>query len=119
MFLEGEHTSDVIFNLTTGAETDDVGNPSNIIYSPSKQHRLNMYHNGQISIYFIQEKSGTEYQTTIQLTWGSLFEKYIGFIPEYLFGEFWQNDTILNFIAPRYFYSENKTENFYYQLILK
>lgn len=121
LFLEGEHSSSMIYNLTTGEETEDVGDPEYRCFSPSKQYRFNGYYSGQADVYFIQEKSGTQYKTIIELDYslGSELEKLIGFIPEYLSDVFWQNDTILNFIAPRYFYPEDKTEKFYYQLILK
>ena len=115
LFLEGGHTSDVTFNLTTGEDRTVVGNPDYTIYSPSKKYRLNMYDNGQMPIYFVQEKSETKYNTVIQLSWETLLEKDIEYL--YLLDAFWQNDTILNFIVSRYLYSEDKS--FYYQLILK
>jgi hypothetical protein len=121
LLLEGEHSSSMIFNLTTGEETEDVGDPEFRRYSPSKQYRFNGYYSGQADVYFIQEKSEERYKTIIELDYssGSELEKLIGFIPEWLPDMFWQNDTILNFVAPRYFYPEDKTEKFYYQLILK
>jgi len=115
LILEGEHYSQIMFNLTTGEEMEDVGNPDFILYSPSKQHRLNMYDNGQISIYFIQEKSDTQYRTTIQLCWD--LKEIIGFCPNYIVDAFWQSDTILNFVAIDD-NSEQKGEKLYYQLTI-
>ncbi len=119
--LEGGHSSSMIFNLTTGEETEDVGDPEYRRYSPAKQYRFNGYYSGQADIYFIQKKSGTKYKTIIELDYSldSELATQIGFIPEYLSDVFWQNDTTMNFVAPRYFYPEDKTEKFYYQLILK
>ncbi len=133
LLLEGVHSSEIIFNLTTSEEQTEVGNPEHRHYSPSKQYRLNTYDNGQVPIYFIQKKSETQYVTSltpvldseiqyttiINLTLGSELEESIGFIPEYLADAFWQSDTILNFIAPQYFYPEDKTVKMYYQLNLK
>jgi len=118
LFIAGEHSFPVICNLTTGEETDDVGDPEYRYYSPSKQYRFNGYYNGQAEVYFIQKKSGAQYKTIIQTQ--ELFEKYIGtYHPEWLLDVFWQNDTILNFIEPRYFYPVGKSKKFYYQFILK
>jgi len=122
LLLEGEHDSDVSFNLTTGEEIEDIGNPKYFIFSPSKQYKLNGYDNGQAAIYFIQEKSEATYKTVIELdySFGSELATRIGFIPECFGDMFWQNDTILNFVVLCSFYPENKPpENFYYQLILK
>jgi len=119
LFIVGEHYSPMICNLTTGEETEEVGDPEYRCYSPSKQYRFNGYYSGQRDVYFIQEKSGTQYKTIIELNQDFELGEHIGFNPEYLADVFWQNDTILNFVAPRYFYEEDKEKKFYYQLILK
>jgi len=111
LLLEGGHCSDVIFNLTTGAKTDDVGNPENIRYSPSKKYRFNSYYSGQAGVYFIQKKTKTQYKTIIHLS--EELRKTTDFIEyfiEYFSDAFWQSDTVLFFIVE---------DSLYYQLILK
>ncbi|MDR1199973.1 MAG: hypothetical protein LBK94_13355 [Prevotellaceae bacterium] len=122
LFIAGEHYSPMICNLTTGEETDEVGDPENRCYSPSKQYRFNEYYSGQVDIYFIQEKSEEKYKTIIELDLSvdSELNKLMGSVPVESFADvFWQSDTILNFVALCYFYEGNKYEKFYYQLILK
>ena len=121
LFLLGTHYYPYIYNLTTGEKAGEVGDPEYREYSPSKRYRFNGYYSGQADFYFIQEKSEEKYKTIIELDYssGSELAGLIGFIPDGLGGVFWQNDTTMNFIAPRYFSKENKTEKFYYQLILK
>ena len=113
LFIEGEHAFPVICNLTTGEETNDVGDPDYRHYSPSKRYRFNGYYSGQVDFYFIQEKLGEKYKTIINLDYssGSKLQKLMGSVPvEYISDVFWQNDTILTFVME---------EKFYYQLILK
>ena len=119
LIAEGGHTSAIIFNLTTGEKDREVGNPESRIYSPSKQYRLNTYDNGQFTEYFIQEKSETQYKTIIEFSYGSRFQKIMGFIPEFIEEAFWLNDTILNFSIPTHFFPDGKVETSYYQLTLK
>ena len=119
LVLEGGHTSDVIFNLTTGEGREIVGNPGFTVYSPSKRFRLNGFHDGQQSVYFIQEKSGAQWNTIIEFTWGSEFEKLIGFIPEFISDAFWQDDTVLNFVIPPHYFPDRSVEKSFFQLILK
>lgn len=68
LLCEGGHTTDVSFNLKTGEETNDAGNPEYISTSPKNGFRLNGSYGGQqCSSYFIQKKVQNEYQKIIQL----------------------------------------------------
>jgi hypothetical protein len=119
LFLEGGHSSSMIYNLTTGEETHEVGDPDYRHYSPSKQYRFNGYYSGQIDVYFIQVKRGAQYKTVIELDFvsGSEFSERMC-LAEYLPDVFWQNDTTLYMAASCYNYPE-QNETRYYQLILK
>jgi len=122
LLLEGEHTTDVSFNLTTGEETENVGNPEYIIFSPSKQYRLNGHFNGQeCSSWFIQKKIDGCYQKIIQIDSQREYEKSefekrarIWFCD--IVDVFWQDDTTLNFVTP---IVDGKEIKLYYQLTLK
>jgi len=119
--LEGGHSSSLIFNLTTGEETEEVGDPAYWCDSPSGRYRFNGYYTGNADVYFIQKKSGTKYKTIIELDYssGSTLARSFGFVPEYLFGIFWHNDSTMNFMVSRYYYPEDITKKFSYQLILE
>jgi len=125
LLLEGGHSSDISFNLTTGEETKDVGNPEYIIFSPSKQYRLNAYYEGQeCSAYFIQKKIGEHHEKIVQLT--SLYEKEKSEFEKkteiwlcHITNAFWQNDTVLNFITVVPDETGRQEIKLYYQLILK
>lgn len=101
LLLEGGHCSDISFNLTTGEETEDVGNPECFSPSPSGRYRLNGYLSGQESnYYFIEEKTNDRYSKIIQICSPYIdmtdFEKRTGVALYYISDAFWQNDTILN-----------------------
>ena len=116
LLCEGGHTSDVSFNLTTGAEREDVGNPRYYVYSSSEKYLLNGYDDGQeCSAYFIQEKIGGQYQKIIFLE--RLFEDEIDFRFCWILDAFWENDTILNIITTKY--PGEKHEKLYYRIVLK
>jgi hypothetical protein len=123
LLLEGGHTSDVSFNLVTGEETRDVGNPEYIIFSPLRQYRLNGYFGGQeCSAYFIQENIDGNFEKIIQLdSWEekSEFEKKTGIWLCRIIDAFWENRTVLNFITVVPSESGREEIKLYYQLILK
>lgn len=103
LLLEGGHTTDISFNLTTGASTEDVGNPDYIIFSPSGKYRLNGHYSGQeSSFYFIEKKTEDGYRKVIQLYspyFKTAFEEQTGIRLYYISNAFWQSDTILNIEA--------------------
>ena len=125
LLLEGGHASDISFNLTTGEETEDVGNPEYIIFSPSKQYRLNGHFGGQeCSDYFIQKKINGHYQKFFQMTslhgrGNSELEEKIGIWLCYITDAFWQSDTVLNFITVVPDETGREEIELYYQLILQ
>lgn len=58
LYLEGGHSSDVSFDLTTGESTEDVGVPSYQIPSPNNKYRINGYWSGhECSSYFYSTKA--------------------------------------------------------------
>ena len=68
LLCEGGHSSDVSFNLKTGKETEEVGNPDLISASPQNEFRLNGNFGGQECYsYFIQRKIKNEFVRIIQL----------------------------------------------------
>jgi hypothetical protein len=125
LLLEGGHTTDVSFNLTTGEETEDVGNPEYIIFSPSKLYRFNGHFGGQeCSNYFIQQKIDGHYRKIFQLNSTyeqekSEFEKRAGIWLCRIIDAFWQSDTVLNFITVVPDETGLQEIKLYYQLVLK
>ena len=126
LLLEGGHSSDISFNLTTGEGTERTGNPAYISFSPSKKYRLNGSFGGQeCSELFIQEKVGDHYQAIIWLTtqYGSRedseFEKRTGIWLCYISDEFWQSDTVLNFMTTIPDETGREEIKLYYQLTLR
>lgn len=69
LLCEGGHSSDYSFDLKNAVIGPDlVGNPDYIVYSPSKQYRLNGWFLGQeCSSYFIQKLINGRYQFLIQI----------------------------------------------------
>jgi hypothetical protein len=117
LLLEGGHSSDVSFNLNTGEETENVGNPDYIVFSPSQKYRLNGHHSGQDWIfYFIQEKKGGKYQRINYLDYE--FERKTGFRINFILDAYWENDTTLNIVRNKN-YTDEFEKSSYYQLILK
>lgn len=120
LVLEGGHSSEIIFNLSTGADREEVGDPEYICYSPSEQHRLSTYYSGQSSIYFIQERVGDRYKTVVDMSGlNSAIERLTSFGIDYFPDAFWQSDTVLNFVIPYYYDGGRKEKKLYFQLTLK
>ena len=125
LLLEGGHTTDISFNLTTGEETEDVGNPEYIIFSPSKLYRFNGHFGGQeCSNYFIQQKIDGHYQKIFQLNSTyeqekSEFEKRADIWLCRIIDAFWESDTVLNFITVVPDETGLQEIKLYYQLVLK
>jgi hypothetical protein len=117
LLLEGGHTSDESFNLTTGQHTEEAGNPDYIVASPSGLYRLNGWFPGQeCSVYFIQERAGEQYRNIVPLN--DLFQKTTG---EWLctVGEaFWESDDVL-FFAIGHWGDAGWVNDTYYRLVLK
>jgi hypothetical protein len=117
LLTEGGHTSDWSVNMTTGEETEDVGNPYYFVYSPSKKYRLNGSFGGQeCSSYFIQQYIGGKYIRIIQL-----FDYENNTVPSICtsHNEYWLDDNNL-FVSDGYWYDEGIfVYNKFYQIILK
>lgn len=94
LLCEGGHTTDVSFNLTNGFETEDTGNPDEIVPSPSKKKQLNGDFEGQQCFhYFIQEKFNGEYVKIVELN--KAFENLTGQWLCTIGTAFWSDDTYL------------------------
>jgi hypothetical protein len=117
VLLEGGHTSDVSFDLTTGETTGDAGNPENVLFSPSRLHRLNGWFGGQqCYTWFIQTKTGAKYRKTVQL--GKEFEAATGVWLCTLDDVFWLSDTELYFVTAGLVDHQWK-EGLYYKVVLR
>ena len=118
LLLEGGHTTDVSYNLSTGEATEDVGNPSYFVFSPSKKHRLNGHYNGQeCSSYFIQQKDGSRYKKIVQLD--EEFENITGIWLCTIHDSFWSDDEMLNLLTSMPINNGRDTQLLYYQIVLK
>lgn len=68
ILLECGHTTDKSYDLSTGQETYEVGNPDLVLASPSGKYRLNRVFEGQECFYhFIQEKKNNTFQKVFEL----------------------------------------------------
>lgn len=112
------HNSDDCYNLITGKNTYQVGNPEYILESPNKKFRLNGYFPGQeCSNYFIQKKVNDEYLKIFEINEVYPFKN----VPEnfcIMENLFWSNDFTLNFTIKNY-KNNGKGINDYYQLKIK
>lgn len=98
LLCEGGHTSDYSFNLTTGEQGGEVGNPNCIRYNQSQTIRLNGYSPGQeCEEYFIQKKNNSGFKTIFNLRdFFAFLEKenlYFCFISDV----FWRGDNKMYF----------------------
>lgn len=68
LLCEGGHSTDISFNLKTGKETEETGNPDLINSSPNEIFRINGSYDGQECLgYFIQKKINGEFVKIIDL----------------------------------------------------
>ena len=105
LLCEGGHSTDVSYNLKTGEETDDTGNPDYINTSKNKLFRLNGNFDGQdCSSYFIQRKIDNHYKKVIQLD--SEFEKQTKIWLCKIGSSFWQDNNFL-YLTEESNYTEN------------
>ncbi|WP_300492198.1 hypothetical protein [Flavobacterium sp.] len=96
LLLEGGHMSDVSFDLGTGQETEDAGNPELATESPNSKYRLNKIYEGQECYeHFIQKKQNGKFQKIVDLN--KLFKDKTGEWLCYIEKEFWTDDTTLYF----------------------
>ncbi len=96
LLLEGGHMSDASFDLGTGQETEDAGNPELATESPNSKYRLNKITEGQECYeHFIQKKQKGKFQKIADLN--KLFENKTGKWLCVIEKEFWVDDTTLYF----------------------
>lgn len=68
LLCEGGHTTDVSFNLNTGQETEETGNPYYIVNDLSLKRRLNAYYGGQECYsYFIQDQTDSGFKKILSV----------------------------------------------------
>lgn len=96
LLLEGGHSTDVSFDLGTGQETYDTGNPGLATTSPSGIFRLNKVYEGQECFYhFIQVKKNGKFKKIAELN--DIFEKKTNKWLCVVEKEFWTDDHSLYF----------------------
>lgn len=114
LLCEGGHSTDVSYNLKTGEETDDIGNPEYINTSKNKQFRLNGNFDGQdCSSYFIQKKINNQFVKVIQLD--TEFEKQTKIWLCKIGNSFWE-DTRYLYLTEESNYTENGLIKRYFKI---
>lgn len=94
LLCEGGHSTDISFNLKTGKDTDETGNPDEIVASPKGNFRLNGNYGGQQCFaYFIQQKKNGDFEKIIDLAaeFYNLIKTDLCVIGD----SFWQNENTL------------------------
>ncbi len=116
LLCEGGHTTDVSFDLGTGQETYEVGNPDLSTTSPNGRYRLNKVYEGQECFYhFIQKKDKQKFRKVVEL--GELFEKKTKKWLCVTEREFWTDDFTLYFGLVTQ-YKEDGNEHEFYKVTL-
>lgn len=112
LLCEGGHTTDVSFDLATGEETYEVGNPDLVTTSPNGRYRLNKVYEGQECFYhFIQKKEKQKFRKVIEL--GELFEKETKKWLCVTEREFWTDDFTLYFGLVTQYKEDGNEHEFY------
>ena len=94
LYLEGGHSSDISYDLTTGEGTELVGIPFYELNSPNNKFRLTGYWSGQeCSFYFIQENKGGRFQKIGDIIQDDLCNMY---------DHFWSDDNTLYYRFANY-----------------
>lgn len=118
LLLEGGHTTDVSFNLSSGEGTDEAGNPELAIASPNEMYRLNKVFEGQQCFdHFIQKRTQNTYRKILGLN--DLFSKQTGKWLCVIENEFWTNDTTMYFGLVTAYNERQGNEYIYYRLEIK
>lgn len=115
LLCEGGHTIDISFNLKTGQETEETGNPDIIDFSPKEKFRLNGYFGGQECYsYFIQKKINDQFVKIIQLDeeFEKLTKHWLCTIGE----SFWNNENTLYLVETGF--EENGPSKHYFEIKL-
>ncbi len=116
LLCEGGHTIDVSFDLGTGEDTYQVGNPDQAVTSPNGKYRLNKVFEGQECFYhFLQKKEKNRFSKVFEL--GELFEKKTNKWLCVTEKEFWTDDYTLYFGLVIQ-YKEDGNEHEYYKVTI-
>lgn len=114
LLLECGHTTDRSFDLSTGKETYDTGNPGLVTTSPTGKYRLNKVFEGQECFeHFLQKKNQNKFQKIVELNkpFEKQFNKWLCVVEK----EFWTDDFTLYFgLVTRY--KEEGNEYEYYKV---
>lgn len=112
LLLEGGHSSDYGYSLTTGETIFTVGNPDNQTISPNQKFRISGIYGGQECVTYIIQKFTAE---------NSLIK--IGTIDDidlcYFRSHFWRDDTTFYYSTLSYTSNKEGGEMQYYRLNIK
>lgn len=115
LLCQGGHTSDVSFHLKTGRRTEQVGNPDEIVPSPSGKYRLNAYYTGQECLRYFIQKQNNGWKKVLELS--DIYRQITGEMLCSLSETFWTDDQTL-YAEILEFDGENETST-YYQFKIK
>jgi hypothetical protein len=108
LYLEGGHSSDVSYDLTTGESTELVGIPPAFLTSPNKKFRVSGYWSGQeCSFYFIQEYKNGRFRKIGDIVQDDLCNTA---------AQFWVDDTTLYYELSDYMNESYEGSGKYYKL---
>lgn len=114
LLCEGGHTTDISFDLGTGQETYEVGNPDLATISPNGKYRLNKVFEGQECFFhFIQKKEQNKFRKVLDLS--EAFEKKTNKWLCVTGKEFWTDDVTL-YLGLVTQYKEDGNEYDYYKI---
>lgn len=115
LLCEVGNAMDVSFNLTSGKETEETGNPDLFNFSPNANFRLNGHFGGEECYsYFIEKKINNEFVKIIQLD--DAFEKLTKHWLCTIGESFWTNENTLYLTETEY--TENGISERYFKLTL-
>lgn len=112
LLCEGGHTTDISYNLRTGKETYDVGNPDYGIISPNGKYQFTKLYEGQECFdHFLQMKKGNEFEKVIEIN--DIFEKQKNKWLCVIDKEFWSDTTTLYFALVTEYKEEGNVYDYY------
>ena len=112
LLLEGGHTTDISYDLKTGKETYDVGNPDLATTSPTGKYQLNKLYEGQECFYhFLQKKNQNTYEPVLPLN--DIFEKETKKWLCVIGKEFWTDDQTIYFGLVTEYREEGSLHEYY------
>lgn len=117
LLCEGGHSTDVSFDLKSGKQTEETGNPNEFIFSPKNTVRLNSHYGGQeCSAYFIQKKSNNHFEKILQLD--KEFEKVTGLWLCTVAEAFWADENTLYLSETNNADENGKLSKLFFKIVL-